>query len=1071
MSDTERQMATLPTSGSELLPTLQSMGKTLLLLLPIYFCGYMGMSILFVIAGIVLYLGWKGTRESKRDRLRSAQEALEKEVAVTASTMFMNKRELPSWVSFPDTEKAEFLNKIVAQMWPFIGQYLEKMLTDSIAPTIRSSNSQLSTFYFTKISFGEKAPKVTGVKVHTEFDKNQIILDLHLSYVGDVEINVEIKKYFCKAGVKGVQLHGTLRVILEPLIGDMPLVGAITLFFIRRPLLDLNWTGLTNLLDIPGLNSMSDTMIMDIISGFLVLPNRLAIPLASNLHVAELRSPLPRGIVRIHLLEAKNLGAKDIQLKGLLEGKSDPYAIVRVGTQVFTSHTVNENLNPVWNEMYEVIVHEVPGQELEVELFDKDPDQDDFLGRMKLDLGEVKKHGLLDKWFVLNDTKSGKLHLRLEWLNLMSNASQLEQILKINREITAKTHEEPSAAILIIYLDRAQDLPLKKKIKEPSPMVQLSIQDMTQESKAVINNSSPVWEEPFRFYLRDPKLHDLDIQVKDDDRQFSLGSLSVPLSRILTADNLTLDQWFQLDNSGPRSQIYMKLVMRILYLDPASILAASESPVVEETAFGSCVDMPPRPQKTTAPENFATEKLLRIFVLEAENLIAKDNLMGGLVKGKSDPYTVIRYGGKTVRTRVIDNNLNPCWNQAFEILVTDVPGQDIVFEVFDKDVDKDDFLGSCKICVKDAVKQKKIDEWLPLEKVKSGKLHVRLECLSLLTDPEQVDQILMLNSLSQPAHSEDFSSALLFIFIERATGLKLRKGDKNPHPSAELTVRKLTYKTKVAPNTSAPVWDENFVFLIKTPYSEELELVIRDDGKGSLGSIIIPLSDLLKSDDLTIDGWFTLNSSGAHSEVLIKLQMRILSAPGESPALCVASSVDPTTHYPGSDLDVRSSLPAVEDQDLVKPYVEGDIRQRLHIANNESDASESPLGQVRLTLYYPAKDGRLVAIMSSCRNLSLSAKEPPDPYLSFILVPDKSRSTKKKTSVKKRTHNPEFNEKFEWEISLEEARKKKLEISVKNSVSFMSRERELLGKLQIDLSQVDLATGETQWYNVRPESV
>ena len=29
----------------------------------------------------------------------------------------------------------------------------------------------------------------------------------------------------------------------------------------------------------------------------------------------------------------------------------------------------------------QVIVHEVPGQELEVEIFDKDPDQDDFLGR------------------------------------------------------------------------------------------------------------------------------------------------------------------------------------------------------------------------------------------------------------------------------------------------------------------------------------------------------------------------------------------------------------------------------------------------------------------------------------------------------------------------------------------------------------------------------------------------------------------------------------------------------------------------------------------------------------------
>lgn len=31
--------------------------------------------------------------------------------------------------------------------------------------------------------------------------------------------------------------------------------------------------------------------------------------------------------------------------------------------------------------VHQVIVHEVPGQELEVEVYDKDTDQDDFLGR------------------------------------------------------------------------------------------------------------------------------------------------------------------------------------------------------------------------------------------------------------------------------------------------------------------------------------------------------------------------------------------------------------------------------------------------------------------------------------------------------------------------------------------------------------------------------------------------------------------------------------------------------------------------------------------------------------------
>ncbi|KAM8976014.1 extended synaptotagmin-1 [Pelodytes ibericus] len=1069
MADThEAHSPSPPTSGSDLVASLLTLGRTLLLLLPVYLCGYLGMSIVFVILGLLAYLGWKGTRHSKRSSLRTALEALQNEEAITASTIFMTKRELPSWVTFHDVEKAEWLNKFIAQMWPFIGQYLEKLLIDTVAPAIRSSNTHLSTFYFTKINVGEKAPKVIGVKVHTEMDKNQIILDLNLSYVGDMEIDVEIKKYFCKAGINGVQLHGMLRVILEPLIGDVPIIGAITLFFIRRPILELNWTGLTNLFDIPGLNSMSDTMIMDIISGYLVLPNRLAIPLASDLHVAELRSPLPRGIVRIHLLRAQDLSAKDLKVKGLIAGKSDPYAIVRVGTQVYTSRVINENLNPVWNEMYEAIVHEVPGQELEVELFDKDPDQDDFLGRMKLDLGEVKKANVLDKWFTLENTKTGKLHLRLEWLKLMSNASQLEQIMKINRQASSKTTLEPSAAILVIYLDRAQDLPFKKLMKEPNPMVQLSIQDMTQESRTVHNTTSPVWEEPFRFFLRDPSLQDLDIQVKDDDRQHSLGSLSLPLGRILCADHLTLDQWFQLDHSGPRSRIYMKLVMRILYLDPAfgHIATQSESPVTEESAVGSSVDMPPRPNKTSPPDNYATESLLRIFVLEAESLIAKDNFMGGMIKGKSDPYTVIRAGGKSMRTRVVKDSLNPHWNQAFEILVTDIPGQEIEFNVFDKDIDSDDSLGSCKVSVKNILKMKTVDEWLPLQEVKSGKLHVRLECLSLLTDAAQLEQVLMINSVTQPANSEDFSSSILFVYLDRASDLPLRKGTHPPAANAEISVKKVAYKTKAAAKSSSPVWDEIFTFLIKNPSNETLQLRVRDESQNTLGSFTMPISDLLTAECLTLDKWFSLTSSGPHSQVLMRLQLRILSSPNVSPELQALSRASSAPEKPPSTLTTSDSdtfMAALDDSDLAFAANQGDLRQRLPHTNSDPYSTDSHQAQLRLTVYYPAKEGRLVAVVHSCRNLSLSSKEPPDPYLSMVLLPDKNRTTKRKTSVKKRTTDPEFNEKVEWEISLEEASRRKLEISVKNSISFISSKKELIGKVQIDLSQVDLSKGQSQW--------
>uniref|UniRef100_A0A8C7J8B7 Extended synaptotagmin-like protein 1a n=1 Tax=Oncorhynchus kisutch TaxID=8019 RepID=A0A8C7J8B7_ONCKI len=676
--------------GQHAVTVLWSFGKFLATLLPVYLAGYFGFSISLVLFGLMVYIGWKHSRNEKVMRLRSAMFVLENERAYTTARAFMSKQELPPWVNFPDVEKVEWMNQILQQAWPFVGQYLEKLLVETITPAIRASNTHLQSLSFTTVNLGEKVlTRVVGVKAHTEHDKRQVLLDLYISYAGDVEINVEIKKYFCKAGVKGIQLHGKLRVILEPLIGDVPLVGAITMFFIRRPKLDINWTGLTNMLDIPGLNAMSDTMIMDAIASYLVLPNRLTIPLVADLHVAQLRSPLPRGVVRIHLLEAEELTAKDTVIKGIIDGKSDPYAVLRVGTQTFTSHTVDSNLNPQWREMFEVIVHEVPGQELEVEVFDKDQNQDDFLGRYS---------------YLFCFDQVNHIHIPETLLSV----SPCDQVIQRNRNMTCKTGDPPSAAILSVYLDRAQDLPRKKGNKDPSPMVQLSVQNTTKESRICYLTSDPVWEDAFTFYIQDPRKQELDIHVKDDDRALSLGSLSIPLTRLLASPDLSMDQWFQLDKSG---RIYINAVLRVLHLNEDASLTSSVSPhlpspgaghgdggTTSEVALGGVGGAPKpeptRPQQTTPDSDFASEGVLRIHLAEASNLIAKDNFIGGMVKGKSDPYVKIRVAGVTFRSHTIKENLNPSWNELYEIILTQLPGQEIQFELFDKDLDQDDFLGS-----------------------------------------------------------------------------------------------------------------------------------------------------------------------------------------------------------------------------------------------------------------------------------------------------------------------------------------------------------------------------------------
>lgn len=59
-------------------------------------------------------------------------------------------------------------------------------------------------------------------------------------------------------------------------------------------------------------------------------------------------------MTRVHLLEAEKLAQKDSFLG--IRGKSDPYAKVSIGLQHFRSRTIYKNLNPTWNEVFEVRV-------------------------------------------------------------------------------------------------------------------------------------------------------------------------------------------------------------------------------------------------------------------------------------------------------------------------------------------------------------------------------------------------------------------------------------------------------------------------------------------------------------------------------------------------------------------------------------------------------------------------------------------------------------------------------------------------------------------------------------------
>uniref|UniRef100_A0A669AYI8 Extended synaptotagmin 2 n=1 Tax=Oreochromis niloticus TaxID=8128 RepID=A0A669AYI8_ORENI len=675
--------------------------KTFALIFPIYVLGYFEFSFSWVLIGLAMLFYWRKNYGNKDYRVNRALAFLQQEEKAVKQSV--PTTELPPWVHYPDVERVEWLNKTVKQMWPFICQFVEKLFRETIEPAVKGANPHLSTFCFTKIDMGDKPLRVNGVKVYTEnVDKRQVIMDLQISFVGNTEIDVDIKKYYCRAGIKSIQLHGVMRVVMEPLLGDIPLIGALSVFFLKKPLLDINWTGLTNMLDIPGVNGLCDNLLQDIIYSYLVLPNRIDIPLVSEAQMARLRFPIPKCVLRIHFIEAQELLRKDKFLGGLVKGKSDPYGVIKIGTDLFQSKVIHDTVNPKWNEVYEALVYDHSGSSMEIELFDEDPDQDDFLGSLVIDMAELQKEQKVDEWFPLEEVATGKLHLKLEWLSLLSTPERLDQVLSNVRADRTQASDGLSSAVLIVFLDSARNLPVsrpgrtsilllvckpcvlfcfflfllqsgKKVTSDPSPFVQFRVGHKSYESKTKYKTHEPLWEETFTFLIHNPKVQELEVEVKDEKHDCSLGTLTLPLTRLLEAEEMTLNQRFPLRNSGPSCTLKIKMALRVaVWLVYKCVLIVCNNKPKRSLQLrhrdGSGPSHFPLGEIQLTIRHSSQRNKLIVAVHSCRNLIA-------FTDHGSDPYVRLyllpdkRRSGRR-KTPTVKKNLNPVYDMTFEFSVS-----------------------------------------------------------------------------------------------------------------------------------------------------------------------------------------------------------------------------------------------------------------------------------------------------------------------------------------------------------------------------------------------------------------
>ncbi|XP_054879426.1 synaptotagmin-like protein 2 isoform X3 [Poeciliopsis prolifica] len=123
-------------------------------------------------------------------------------------------------------------------------------------------------------------------------------------------------------------------------------------------------------------------------------------------------------------------------------------------------------------------------------------------------------------------------------------------------------------------------------------------------------------------------------------------------------------------------------------------------------------------------------------------------------------------------------------------------------------------------------------------------------------------------------------------------------------------------------------------------------------------------------------------------------------------------------------------------------------------------------GSIQFAVNYIQKIEEFQVFVVKCSGLAVTeTKKNYDLYVKCYLVPDNTRLGKRKTTVKKKTFHPTYNEVLKFKISLEELKKQILNVSVWHNDLF--GRNDFLGDVDLDLSEWDIDNTEINEYALK----
>ncbi|XP_031586105.2 synaptotagmin-like protein 2 [Oreochromis aureus] len=124
-------------------------------------------------------------------------------------------------------------------------------------------------------------------------------------------------------------------------------------------------------------------------------------------------------------------------------------------------------------------------------------------------------------------------------------------------------------------------------------------------------------------------------------------------------------------------------------------------------------------------------------------------------------------------------------------------------------------------------------------------------------------------------------------------------------------------------------------------------------------------------------------------------------------------------------------------------------------------------GNIQFAVNYIQKLGEFHIFVMHCRDLATAdrKKHHSDPYVKCYLLPDKTNLGKRKTSVKRKTLNPTYNEILRFKVMMRVLKTQSLNISVWHDNSF--GQSRFLGEVNLNLSEWDFSNTQINEYALK----